>query len=165
MENASKALIIAGAILISILLIGIGIMVMNSINAPLDQAADEATAQAIRMFNDKFSSYSGQQTAASVKSLMTAIQASNGANSLNRISASNGAFTNNIGNSILAANSNNGGLGDYGQISQIQSNVYNQKQYRVTFTYGDGTTHPVSCTCTDARVHQGYIISVNVNEI
>ena len=30
MENASKALIIAGAILISILLISVGIMVMNS---------------------------------------------------------------------------------------------------------------------------------------
>ena len=43
MENASKALIIAGAILIAILLISVGILVMNSVNKPIDEAANEAT--------------------------------------------------------------------------------------------------------------------------
>ena len=65
MENASKALIIAGAILIAILLISVGIMVMNSMNKPLDQASQEADSQAVRMFNEKFSNYAGKGKKAS----------------------------------------------------------------------------------------------------
>ena len=71
MENASKALIIAGAILISILLISVGIIVMNSINKPVDQAGTTADAQAIEMFNSRFSGYIGKgQTAQAMKSLI-----------------------------------------------------------------------------------------------
>ena len=44
MENASKALIIAGAILISILLISLGIIMFNSSKGTTDQAADTANA-------------------------------------------------------------------------------------------------------------------------
>jgi len=44
MENASKALIIAGAILISILLISLGIMMFNSSKGTTDQAASTANA-------------------------------------------------------------------------------------------------------------------------
>ena len=59
MENASKALIIAGAILISILLISVGIIIMNAINDPVKQGADTATSQAVEIFNSKFSGYAG----------------------------------------------------------------------------------------------------------
>ena len=79
MENASKALIIAGAILIAILLISVGIMVMNSINKPLDETASEADSQAVQMFNSKFTIYDGtKKTASEVNQLLLAIQASNG---------------------------------------------------------------------------------------
>lgn len=88
MENASKALIIAGAILISILLISVGIMVMNSINDPLNQSEDEAKQQAIQMFNSKFTGYSGTQKAAGVKALMTAVQSSAGADTAHAIKVS-----------------------------------------------------------------------------
>lgn len=44
MENASKALIIAGAILISILLISLGIIMFNSSKGTTDQAANTAGA-------------------------------------------------------------------------------------------------------------------------
>ena len=82
MENASKALIIAGAILISILLISVGIIVMNSMNKPIDQAAGTADSQAVEMFNARFTSYAGAgQKAQSIKSLCTAVVSSNGADS------------------------------------------------------------------------------------
>lgn len=42
MENASKALIIAGAILISILLVSLGIIMFNSSKGTTDQAGDTA---------------------------------------------------------------------------------------------------------------------------
>lgn len=60
MENASKALIIAGAILISILLISVGIIIMNSINDPVQQGADSAASQAITIFNSRFTGYAGK---------------------------------------------------------------------------------------------------------
>lgn len=44
MENASKALIIAGAILISILLISLGIIMFNSSKGTTDQAANTSSA-------------------------------------------------------------------------------------------------------------------------
>ena len=44
MENASKALIIAGAILIAILLISLGIIMFNSSSGTTDQAENTSAA-------------------------------------------------------------------------------------------------------------------------
>ena len=57
MENASKALIIAGAILISILLIGIGMMIYNSAIKPVTDAGDRMDEMSKNMFNGKFENY------------------------------------------------------------------------------------------------------------
>lgn len=76
MENASKALIIAGAILLAIVLISLGLVVVqrtrNTIgNANVDQ-------QEITSFNNQFESYIGpNKTASQVISLAQAVQASN----------------------------------------------------------------------------------------
>ena len=79
MENASKALIIAGAILISILLISVGIIVMNAINDPISQAGSSAESQAIEIFNSKFTAYIGSELDYNaVKSLFSTITAVNG---------------------------------------------------------------------------------------
>ena len=78
MENASKALIIAGAILIAILLISVGILVMNSMNKPIDQSSSEATSQAAQMFNSKFTVYEGKgKSAQDVKGLIQTVIANN----------------------------------------------------------------------------------------
>lgn len=80
MENASKALIIAGAILISILLISVGIIIMNAINEPVQEGANTAASQAVEIFNSKFSGYSGTKMEyATARQCITAIQSSNGA--------------------------------------------------------------------------------------
>lgn len=79
MENASKALIIAGAILISILLISVGIIVMNAINDPISQAGSSAESQAIEIFNSKFTAYIGTELDYNaVKSLFTTVTSVNG---------------------------------------------------------------------------------------
>ena len=79
MENASKALIIAGAILISILLISVGIIVMNAINDPISQAGSSAESQAIEIFNSKFTAYIGSDLDYNaVKSLFTTVTSVNG---------------------------------------------------------------------------------------
>ena len=79
MENATKALIIAGAILISIILISIGIMVVQSASGVTGAAAEEMSKQEIDLFNAQFSSYAGQQKGSTVRSLMGVVIASNAA--------------------------------------------------------------------------------------
>lgn len=118
MENASKALIIAGAILIAILLIGVGVMVMRGASAPVEQAQDVAASQAIEIFNSKFTGYAGKQSAATVKALATAIESSNAVNDDRKIEIEAGSFASTF--------------------SLVQANANNQKKYTVTFTYTDG---------------------------
>ena len=77
MENASKALIIAGAILISIILISIGIAVVQSGSGVTGGAIEKMNAQEIEMFNSQFSSYAGQQKGSTVRSLMGVVISSN----------------------------------------------------------------------------------------
>ena len=78
MENASKALIIAGAILLSILIISLGIMVYNnSKNAANGGNIDKTQIQA---FNSEWEGYVGKnRTANEIRSLYQAVIASNAA--------------------------------------------------------------------------------------
>jgi len=80
MENASKALIIAGAILISILLISVGIMVMNSAGSATDEVGSTADSMARQQFNSQFTAYEGKDKSANdVKQLIALIRSNNGA--------------------------------------------------------------------------------------
>ena len=76
MENASKALIIAGAILISILIIGLGVFIFNQASetaGKVNLGSHEAQAQ-----NKQFESYFGAKKASSdVKALMSLIRSNN----------------------------------------------------------------------------------------
>ena len=78
MENASKALIIAGAILLSILIISLGIMVYN--NAKETVGSTSLNSQEIQTFNSQWEAYVGtNETAAEVNSMISAVIASNAA--------------------------------------------------------------------------------------
>ena len=91
MENASKALIIAGAILISILIISLGVLVYNQASSTVNKAnlnSQEAQAQ-----NSKFESYFGTDvTATEVKNLLSEIRTNNLTASRNEESATIGVF-------------------------------------------------------------------------
>lgn len=78
MENASKALIIAGAILLSILIISLGIMVYS--NAKNTVGSANLSKQEIETFNSQWQAYEGtKKTASEVRTLYQAIIASNAA--------------------------------------------------------------------------------------
>ena len=80
MENASKALIIAGAILLSILLISLGIMVYQNAKGTIDDA--NLNTEEAQNFNTKISQYCGnKKSATDMNALVDAITASNGAQS------------------------------------------------------------------------------------
>ena len=76
MENASKALIIAGAILISILLISLGILIYNqATNITNGQQMSEVE---VSSYNSKFTQYEGDKvTGTQVRALINQVNTSN----------------------------------------------------------------------------------------
>ncbi|MBR1539613.1 MAG: hypothetical protein IJ629_00230 [Clostridia bacterium] len=78
MENASKALIIAGAILLSILIIALGIYVFNMAkNASSTSSLDELE---VSQFNQAFTNYRGKQLGSGVIDLLDKVVANASAN-------------------------------------------------------------------------------------
>ena len=71
MENASKALIIAGAILLSILIIAIGMYIYNSSTNSIYSAADQISSQEQQSFNSQWESYEQNQPGSSVKNMVS----------------------------------------------------------------------------------------------
>ena len=76
MENASKALIIAGAILLAILIISLGIMIYNQAAGVVNNNA--MTEVEVTSFNQKFEQYFGENVrGANVNSLLNAVRTNN----------------------------------------------------------------------------------------
>ena len=82
MENASKALIIVGAILIAILLITIGIVLINSAKGITDQGVTAMSSQSIQAFNSQFTQYEGTtKSSKEILSLLDTVNSSNASHS------------------------------------------------------------------------------------
>ena len=70
MENASKALIIAGAILLSILIIAIGMYIYTSSHNSISEAGSQISEQEKTSFNQQWNTYEGSQGGNNVKALL-----------------------------------------------------------------------------------------------
>lgn len=120
MENASKALIIAGAILLAILLISLGIMIFNQAQTVVNGSG--MTEAEITTFNSKFQKYEGSQKGSVVKSLINDILAVNS--------------DENVENDISA--------GDTGTDITSTSWINTSTTYTVTFGYDGGRINSVT---------------------
>ena len=84
MENASKALIIAGAILLAILLISLGLIVFRNASGTINNA--NLNKEEIQAFNYQFEAYIGSnKSAAEIRSMFQTVIASNGANADSKV--------------------------------------------------------------------------------
>ena len=134
MENASKALIIAGAILIAIVLIAVGVLVVNNMNEPVEQGVEGMTDQAKQIFNRKFESYQGTQNANNVRALLSAIRASNASDTqIHQVTVKYGG-------------SNVGGGTDDNTITNAQNSISTAYTYDVSFEYDSGIITSVIIT-------------------
>jgi hypothetical protein len=79
MENASKALIIAGAILVSIVIITLGVMIVSNVRDTIQQNSN-LSEQEISTYNSPFEAYLGTQSGTQVKALCDLIRNHNLAN-------------------------------------------------------------------------------------
>ena len=75
MENASKALIIAGAILLAILLIGLGIFIFGQVSNTIDNTGLDQLA--VQQFNSQFEPYEGTKSGSQVKQLLRVVISNN----------------------------------------------------------------------------------------
>ena len=122
MENASKALIIAGAILLAILLISLGIMVFNQAsNTVSNSGMTDAERTA---FNQKFLKYEGEQTGNMVKALIQEVIVNN--------SQSENAAR------IVEINSKTGEDLKTSTIPGKNIKIETNKKYKVTMVYTNG---------------------------
>jgi len=127
MENASKALIIAGAILLAILLISLGIYIFSQAqNVAKENGFSKAE---IQIFNSNLLKYEGDQTGSAVKSMITEVLASNASDT----AAGNGRSV-----------SMKLGQTDLTSTSQIQSSA----KYNVTVAYDSNAGYINTITVT-----------------
>lgn len=75
MENASKALIIAGAILLAILIISLGIVIYQQASGVINNSSMSQVE--VTQFNTQFTQYQGKQRGSVVKALFQSVLANN----------------------------------------------------------------------------------------
>lgn len=80
MENASKALLIAAAVLIVILLIAFGMRILNSAGDTAGQAGEIGASTSMQTFNAQFSAYTGRVTSSGLRNLISLVNSSNSQN-------------------------------------------------------------------------------------
>ena len=129
MENASKALIIAGAILLSILIIGIGMFIYQQATEAIEGA--NMSSEQIAAYNAEFLNYVGTQSGTSVRALCDRIRNHNSANQedtsrqIGIVYGSNGKAKeqSSIDEQILSAD-----------VNAVKNEMRSGKRYVVTFT-------------------------------
>ena len=78
MDNASKALIIAGAILIAVMLVSLGVMLYNTAAGVAESSIGSMEQLGVQGFNGQFETYfGGQKSREQVKGLIRKVLANN----------------------------------------------------------------------------------------
>ena len=127
MENASKALLIAGAVLIVILLIGIGMLIYSRSTGVVDTAASTMNTQEIQAFNSQFTPYEGEQQGSTVRAMLATIIANNGTYATQTSKIVSVTLTSEIGKAA-------GTYKDFSDLSEISKAIETPTTYKVTFT-------------------------------
>jgi len=122
MENATKAIIIAGSILIAIALIAVAVRVLNESQEPAEQVGGTMESTEISMFNSKFLAYVGSnKSSAEIKSLLNLIMANNA-----------------TAKSMIEVNFDGTAHNSKATVQDVLLKVINDKKYSVTYAIDDG---------------------------
>ena len=130
MENASKALIIAGAILLAIAIIGIGMYVFQMASSTINQS--NMSGQEVDAYNAEFIKYEGIQNGSTIRAMLSTI---NTHNLTNKEDASKQIVT-------ADGTADGGTVDDDSQAGTSPADIATQKgkvvsgtRYKVTFKY------------------------------
>lgn len=129
MENASKALIIAGSILVSIVIITLGVMIVSNVKDTINQNS-KLSEQEIATYNGPFENYLGTRSGTQVRALCDLIRNHNNGNPDDE--------SRNIKISTGTAPENEAALTDFVSASTVntfKTSIKAGKTYTVTFSY------------------------------
>lgn len=148
MENSAKAFLIAGAILVAILIIGLGIKIFNSTSGLPDQVDSDSQTVSVSVFNSQFTAYfskstSGTQAKALVYEIISNNLTSNHKILVNLYSSS--------GSGILTHQKETSGL------QKIYDKISNSTKYKIGVTSGCGTYK--------GGYNNGYIGCISINTL
>lgn len=146
MENATKALLIAAAVLIAIVIIAMGIRLVASARGSVDQAEDLSSSMEISMVNSQFEAYEGTNIDVSrVKSLARKVLTYNNRNENKKITIKRKDDTKGISSSI--------------KINEWINNLnqHSNWEYKISITdyYNDGTIKKINATLTSGSGNEG----------
>lgn len=85
MENATKALLIAGSVLIAIVLIAVGIKILGSTSGVTEQVGQLSNSLETSIFNSQYTQYEGTQKRSAIRALYRLVQQNNSKNSNRQI--------------------------------------------------------------------------------
>ena len=142
MENASKALIIAGAILLAILIISLGIIVFQNAKGATDTSSIDGLA--VDTFNSKFTQYAGKKVkGANVNALIESIISNNLQNT--------GDSSKQISVKVGASSWGGSAKPDNKKITNSSDcdKALTGKAYSVKFTYDSDSGYVDTCTIGD----------------
>ena len=141
MENASKALLIAGAVLIVILIIGVGMAIFNAGQGGIDSAISQMGAQEQQIFNSQFTSYEGTQKGSKLRTLINTV-------------ISNNAQADESGTPVVKIKLGSGvatidgwtadGETDESRLASLRSKLITSKSYKVSFGYDNGVINVIN---------------------
>ena len=77
MDNASKALIMAGAVLIAVILVSLGMLLISSGQTQVEDAINMSDANAVAAYNNQFLQFQGEQRGTAVIQLINRAISSN----------------------------------------------------------------------------------------
>ena len=120
MDNASKALIMAGAILIAVAIVGIGIYIFSAANGMTDDALNQIDALTVTSINSQLQQYEGTIRGREVKALLNTARSINKQNAL--------PDSQQIQAKLPGV--------DSGAIPINTKSIKDNSTYKVTFTYG-----------------------------
>lgn len=135
MENASKALIIAAAILIAILLISVGVYVVGVAQEQINNS--DMSSIELETFNQKFTKYLGSQKGSAIRTMVQEVMAYNNSDQASNetmvsINVDNGKLTKKGNDQLISLAASSDVQPSYG------TGFKNTKTYTVSIQYNKG---------------------------
>ena len=145
MENASKALIIAGAILLAILIIGLGMFIYKQAADTLGSA--NLSGQQVDSYNREFLQYGGIKQGSQVRTLINNVRAHNrNAEDASQVIIVNTTDYTDAGGTQAAPSEDDKSKVDDG-ISAMK--ILSAKTYKVTFAYDSNSGYVTAIGITE----------------
>lgn len=136
MENATKALMIAGAVLIAILIISVGMMIFSQGDSVIKGSQGKIDQVAVQAFNSAYDSYEGKQKGSALKQLISTVISSN--------ATYDGTQEDKVISVTFDSYESGKAVKDSTELSKLRQKLTAGTTYTVSFDYQAGYVHTIN---------------------